>query len=119
MEEKYSFWEETDCDCCQNLRKKENSRIFEMIEIIYLDAVTPTEKKKQYVVVRGEVDINDYSEEEIKLCIASYCFTPESIIDDWLIAECLLEEELINDEYIIAEFSTYKKAQKFITKIVQ
>lgn len=118
-------WYETDSDCCQHMRQDGN--YYQMIECVWLDA---TEKDKQngaheYVIVRMMIDIRDYSEEEMEDAISSYGYTMEDFAE-WsdeekysLIAECIMEEEILRDAYVIGDADSFEEAKEKIDKYIK
>ena len=114
-------WSLQDNDCCQYIRKT-GARTYEMIECIWLDT---TEEDKamglhEYVIVTGNVNLDDLSDEDIAIAISPFGYKL-SDFDDWdgdaaekMIAECYLEEELMSDEYIIAERNTFDEVKTYI-----
>ena len=116
-------WELHDDDCCQYFRKI-GPRSYEMIQCIWLDT---TEEDLQnggheYVVVTGEVDLNDMSEEECEDAIAAFGYT-RADFEDWegdvaesMIAECYLEDALFADSYVIAGFHSFDETKAFVEK---
>lgn len=111
-------WFCTDNDCCQYMM--ETDERWEMIELIWLDTTDEDRKKglHEYIVVHGWVYKNDISEEDAEFACSTYGYDRESI-DEQILAECILEESLLSDEYIIYETDSRKNAEKFIKNYIQ
>lgn len=118
-------WSQTDCDCYQHIRNDGN--IYEMIQTVWLD--TTQEDKAQghheYCIVKGSIDLDDYSEKEMEDCISSYGYTMDSLRQEYgndmwgIIAECILEEEIIRDSYIVDCVDSFEEAKEIINKIIK
>lgn len=121
----FTPWSYTDSDCCQYIRNDGNK--YEMIQAVWLDTTEEDREKgfHEYCIVRIEIDLNDYSDEE-KLCyISSYGYTLESIVEEYgddtdgIIAECIMEEESLNDAYVIDDADSFDEAKAKIEKIIK
>lgn len=121
----FTPWYETDSDCCQYIRSDGN--IYEMIQAVWLDT---TEEDKQngaheYYIVRIGIDLNDYSDEEKETHISSYGYTFEGVVKAYedaandIIAECIMENECLNDTYVIGEADSFEEAKEKIKKIIK
>ena len=116
-------WYETDPDCCQHMCKEGST--YEMIQCVWLPT---TDKDKirglhEYVIVNATINLNDYSKEERIGAIETYGYTEEEILDFYgleggqdLIAECILEENILSDNYIIGYANSFKEAKEKIKK---
>lgn len=121
----FTPWSCTDSDCCQYIRNDGNK--YEMIQAVWLD-MTEEDREKgfhEYCIVRIEIDLNDYSDEE-KLCyISSYGYTLEGIVEEYgddtdgIIAECIMEDESLNDAYVIDDADSFDEAKEKIEKIIE
>lgn len=113
----WSKWECTDNDCCQYMRQNDN--LFEMIQAVWLDTTEEDleEGNFPYIVVREVIDLDDYSKEEIEEYLISHAFTLEGQ-SDWMKAECILEDVILRNWCIVAEFYTPKDAEKYIKGVV-
>ena len=121
----FTPWSCTDTDCCQYIRNDGNK--YEMIQAVWLDT-TEEEREKgfhEYCIVRIEIDLNDYSDEE-KLCyISSYGYTLEGVVEEYgdgadgIIAECIMEDESLNDAYVIDDVDSFDEAKAKIEKIIK
>lgn len=121
-------WGLTDNDCAQYIRHQKKRGYYELIQFVHLD-VTREELQEginEYCIVHAIVYLNDYSEEEIDCCISSYGYNREQLISSYgeegandVIAECILEEECLQDSCIIAEFNTEEECINFIEKYVK
>ena len=121
----FTPWSCTDSDCCQYIRNDGNK--YEMIQAVWLDTTEEDREKgfHEYCIVRIEIDLDDYSDEE-KLCyISSYGYTLESIVEEYgdgadgIIAECIMEDESLNDAYVIDDVDSFDEAKAKIEKIIK
>lgn len=118
-------WYETNSDCCQHMRNYENS--YEMIQAIWLDTTREDKERgvQEYCICRGEVDLNTFSEEEMEGYISSYGYTMEGLKEEYgddmwgIVAECILEEEIMRDSCIVADADSFEEAKKIIENIIQ
>lgn len=116
-------WNLMDNDCCQYMRKI-GPKQFEMIQCVWLDTTEEDLAKglHKYVVVTGGVDLNDLSLEEMLGAIALYGYTSEDLqswesdVMESMVAECELEEDLLQDCYTIAGFNSFPETKEFIEK---
>lgn len=121
----YTPWSCTDTDCCQYIRNDGNK--YEMIQAVWLD-MTEEDREKgfhEYCIVRIEIDLNDYSDEE-KLCyISSYGYTLEGVVEEYrdgadgIIAECIMEDESLSDAYVVDDADSFDEAKAKIEKIIK
>lgn len=117
-------WYEYDSDCCQYVRNDE--AVYEMIQAVWLDTTREDRARglHEYCVVQGDIDIKDYSEEEMECYIHSYGYTLDSLKaeygnDMWgIIAECILEESICCDSCVVANADSFDEARKIIKKII-
>lgn len=100
----WSKWYITDDSCCQHMRK--DGLNYEMIQLVWLDTTEEDLARglHEYVVVKDEVHLQDED-------------TADKIVND-IIAECLLEDSILNDANIIGEFDTEKEAEQFISDYI-
>lgn len=121
----FTPWYETDSDCYQYIRNDGN--IYEMVQAVWLD-ITEEDKRKglhEYCIVRIDIDLNDYSNEEKEMHISSYGYTFESVAKEYedaandIIAECIMEEESLSDAYVIDEADSFEEAKEKIEKIIK
>ena len=121
----FTPWSYTDSDCCQYIRNDGNK--YEMIQAVWLDTTEEDREKgfHEYCIVRIEINLNDYSDEE-KLCyISSYGYTLESVIEEYgddadsIIAECIMEDESLSDAYVIDDADSFEEAKEKIEKIIE
>ena len=121
----FTPWSCIDSDCCQYIRSDGNK--YEMIQAAWLDTTEEDREKgfHEYCIVRIEIDLDDYSDEE-KLCyISSYGYTLESIVEEYgdgadgIIAECIMEDESLNDAYVIDDVDSFDEAKAKIEKIIK
>lgn len=121
----FTPWSYTDPDCCQYIRNNGNK--YEMIQAVWLDTTEEDREKgfHEYCIVRIDINLNDYSDEE-KLCyISSYGYTLESVIEEYgddadsIIAECIMEDESLSDAYVIDDADSFEEAKEKIEKIIE
>lgn len=122
----FGNWSQIDCDCCQYIRNDGN--IYEMIQLVWLDTTEEDRQRgyHEYCVVNGTIDLNDYYEEEIECYISSYGYTMDSLKDEYgddamwsIIAECILEEEIIRDGCIVQCADSFEEAKEIIEKFIE
>ena len=109
-------WTCTDSDSAQYMRKTDGQ--WEMIQAVWLDTTDEDIKKglHQYTIVHGWISEDDITDEDIEIVCASYSFIEEPDRDT--IAECILETDLMSDEYTIADADTFEEAEKFIKNFI-
>ena len=121
----FTPWSYADPDCCQYIRNNGNK--YEMIQAVWLDTTEEDREKgfHEYCIVRIDINLNDYSDEE-KLCyISSYGYTLESVIEEYgddadsIIAECIMEDESLSDAYVIDDADSFEEAKEKIEKIIE
>ena len=117
----FTDWYLTDPDCCQ-LMRKDGSR-YEMIQAVWLD--TTKEDEHEYCICKGEIDINNYDDDEIVGAIRTYGYNIVGLLEEYsdcaldIIAECILEEEIMQDGCVIANAYTFEEAKEFIDGYIQ
>ena len=119
-----SSWYATDPDCCQHIRY--NGSHYEMIQCVWLDTTEEdlAEGKHQYCIVNMNIDLNDYSDAEKAMYISTYGYTLEGLIDEYgddvngIIAECIMETDILSDSHVIGSADTFEEAQEKIMKIM-
>lgn len=105
----WTEWKCIDEDCFQYIRKNGNE--FEMIQTLWLD------KENPYIIVRGCINLTDYSKEEKQEYLDIYDYDINSpLMDDWLIAECILEQNVMSEDCIVDKADTFEEAKKKIKK---
>ena len=121
----FTPWSYTDPDCCQYIRNNGNK--YEMIQAVWLDTTEEDREKgfHEYCIVRIDINLNDYSDEE-KLCyISSYGYTLASITEEYgddadsIFAECIMEDESLSDAYVIDDADSFEEAKEKIEKIIE
>lgn len=121
----FTPWYETDPDCCQHIRSDKSK--YEMIQAVWLD-MTEEDKSKglhEYCIVRIEIDLNDYSDEEKEIYLSSYGYTLKSVTAEYgddadsIVAECIMEEECLRDAYVIDDADSFEEAKDKIEKIIK
>ena len=121
----FTPWFCTDSDCCQYVRNDGNK--YEMIQAVWLDTTEEDREKgfHEYCIVRIEIDLDDYSDEEKEIHISSYGYTLESVTKEYaeaandIIAECIMEDEILSDAYVIDEADSFEEAKEKIEKIIK
>lgn len=111
-----NVWVLTDDDCCQYVRK--NGSIYEMVQIVWLDTTSEDRAKglSEYCIVYGSVDMKALSKDDIDIAISGYGY--EEKPDEWICAECYLEENILSDACVIGEADTLEKAEIFVKKYI-
>lgn len=119
-------WYETDPDCCQHIRS--NGNIYEMIQCVWLDTTEDdlAEGKHEYCIVNMDIDLADYSDEEKESYLSAYGYTLDDLrfgyadeeVVNSIVAECIMETDILNDAYVIGDADSFKEAQEKIEKIV-
>ena len=121
----FGQWYETDSDCCQHVRRNED--VFEMIQVVWLD-ITREDRARglhEYCICRGEINLNDYSDEEIECYIGLYGYTLESLQEEYgdhmwdIIAECILEEVIVCDSCVVANADSREEAKEIIMRLTE
>lgn len=120
----FTPWYETDSDCAQYMRR--NGSMYEMIQSVWLDTTEDDIALggHEYCIVSMGIDLDDYSEEEKEMYVSTYGYTLNQLIGmydtgaDDLIAECILESEILSDAYVIADADTFFEAKEKILKII-
>lgn len=113
-------WYETDSDCYQYMRN--DGTVYEMIQAIWLDTTREDRAKglHEYCICQGEIDLNDFSEEEMECYISSYGYTMDGLREEYgddmwdIVAECILEEYIMRDACVIANADSFEEAKKII-----
>jgi hypothetical protein len=116
----FTPWYETDNDCYQHMRN--DGTIYEMIQAIWLDTTREDRARglHEYCVCQGEIDLNDFSEEEMESYISSYGYTMYGLREEYgddmwgIVAECILEEVIMCDGCVIADADSFEDAKKII-----
>ena len=110
-------WYETDSDCCQYMCKDE--RKYKMVQAVWLDR-TQTDiaaGHHEYCIVAMEINLDDYSDDDILGAIGTYGYTIVSLIENYgdaaldIIAECIMEEEILRDTYVIGDADSFEDAK--------
>lgn len=120
----FSPWYETDPGCCQHIRKDES--VYEMIQAIWLDRTEEDIEQgyHEYCICKGEIDLNSYEDDDVLSAIHSYGYSIVSLLETYgdtapsIIAECILEEEIMRDSCVIADADTFEEAKEIIEKII-
>lgn len=121
----FTPWSCTDSDCCQHVRNDGNK--YEMVQCVWLD-ITEEDRSKglhEYCIVRINIDLNDYSDEEKLGYISSYGYTLESVVEEYgdgadsIIAECIMEDESLSNAYVIDDADSFEEAKAKIEKIIK
>ena len=123
--EYYAMWDCTDSDCCQYIRNE--GKVYEMIQAVWLDTTDEdiANGGHEYCIARIKIDLDDYSDEEKEMHIRSYGYTLESVVEEYgddadsIIAECIMEDESLNDAYAIDNADSFDEAKRKIEKIIR
>ena len=110
-------WYETDNDCCQHMCK--DKRKYKMVQAVWLDR---TEKdiaasRHEWCIVAMEMNLDDYSDDDILGAIGTYGYTIVSLIETYgdaaldVIAECIMEEEILRDAYVIGDADSFEEVK--------
>ena len=121
----FTPWSCIDSDWCQYIRNDGNK--YEMIQAVWLDTTEEDREKgfHEYCIVRIEIDLNDYSDEERLCYISSYGYTLKNIVEEYgdgadgIIAECIMEDESLSDAYVIDDADSFDEAEAKIEKIIK
>ncbi len=121
----FTPWSCTDSDCCQHVRNDGNK--YEMVQCVWLDTIEEDRSKglHEYCIVRINIDLNDYSDEEKLGYISSYGYTLESVVEEYgdgadsIITECIMEDESLSDAYVIDDADSFEEAKAKIEKIIK
>ena len=121
----FTVWNETDPNCCQHIRN--DGSVYEMIQAIWLDTTSEDKAKglHEYCICQGEIDLNDFSEEEMECHIDAHGYTMEALYADYgddmwgLVAECILEEYIMRGSCVIADADSFEEAKEIIKKIIE
>lgn len=114
-------WYETDPDCAQYMRN--DGSLYEMIQAVWLD--TTEKDEHEYCICKGEIDLNNYDDDEIISAIRTYGYNIVGLLETYgdaalsVIAECILEEEIMRDSCVIADAYSFEEAKEFIEKYIQ
>lgn len=116
----FAPWYETDNDCYQHMRN--DGTVYEMIQAIWLDTTREDRARglHEYCVCQGEIDLKDFSEEEMESYISSYGYTMKCLREEYgddmwgIVAECILEEYIMRDSCVIADADSFDEAKKII-----
>ena len=100
-----------------------------MIQCVWLD-LTMADRKNgahEYVIVRMDIDLNDYDDEEKETYVDTYGYTlnhlrwaygDEETVNS-IVAECILEESILNDAYVIDVTDSFEDAKEKIEMIIK
>ena len=119
----FTPWHETDPDCAQYMRH--SCSLFEMIQAVWLDTTEDDIANgcHEYCIVRMQIDVDDYAE-EFDDYLSAYGYTRDGVWEEYgddaidIIAECILETEILNDTYVIDDADTFFEAKEKILKII-
>ena len=116
-------WYELCNDSYQHVRN--DGSVYEMVQAVWLDTTREDIARglHEYCVVRGEIDLKNYSEEEMEGYICSYGYTMENLRDQYgdamygVIAECILEEVIVCDSCVVADAVSFDEAKEIIKRL--
>ncbi len=93
--------------------KKTGDKSFDLVEV-------RNDSPDTYIVVAGDVDLDDYSDEDIVSCIQGYGYKDQDDVkhqykEEWaqVIAECLFEQTPDSELIAFGSFGTEEDAEKF------
>lgn len=121
----FGKWDLIDSDCGQHIRK--DGKQYEMIQYCWLDT-TEEDKAKglhEYVIVKTELNIDDITDDDVIGAIGSYGYTIISLIERYgnaaidIIAECIMEEEILRDANIIDDADSIEEAEEKVKKYIE
>ena len=118
-------WYETDHDCCQHMRN-DGDIWYEMIQLIWLDTTEEdiANGLHEYCIVNMMICLDEFSNEEKEMYLSAYGYTLESVTKEYgdaanrIIAECILEENIWSDFYVIDHADSIDEAKEKIMKIL-
>lgn len=103
-----NHWEEIDEG--QFIRKSGRTS-YEMIDIVWLDRTSEDEDISPYIILHGEINLKDYSDDDKEYYLGSYGYSlHDENMDGWIIAQCILEEDIWRDSCIIGEARSFEEA---------
>lgn len=123
----FGSWYATDPDCCQHMRN--DGTKYEMIQCVWLDMTREDRANgaHEYCIVNMEIDLNNYSDEEKENYVSSYGYTLDDL--KWayedeetvnnIVAECILEESILSDAFVIDVADSFDEAQEKIVKRIR
>lgn len=120
----FTSWYATDPDCCQHIRH--DGSCYEMVQCVWLDTTDEdlAEGRHQYCIVHMDIDLNDYSDAEKAAYLSAYGYTLEGLVDEYgddvdgIVAECIMETDILNDTYVVGDADSFEEAQEKIVKIM-
>ena len=118
-------WYELHNDSYQHVRN--DGSVYEMIQAVWLDTTREDMARglHEYCVVRGEIDLKNYSEEEMEGYFGHYGYTMENLRDQYgdamygVIAECILEEVTVCDSCVVANADSREEAKEIIMRLTE
>lgn len=121
----FTEWSCRDSDCGQYIRN--DGKEYEMIEYIWLDTTDEDIKNGacEYAIVKTELDLNDITDSDVLIGISSYGYTVISLIEQYgdsaldIIAECIMEEEIVRGSNVIDEADSKEEAEMKIKKYIE
>lgn len=120
----FTSWYATDPDCYQHMRS--DGSLYEMVQAVWLDLTEDdiANGYHKFCIVRMTIDLNDYSDEEKELHLSSYGYTLRSIVEEYgdaadrIIAECVMESEILSDAYVVDDADSIDEVQEKIMNIL-
>ena len=118
-------WVLTDPDCRQYMANDDNK--YKMIQYVELD-LTETDIENgvnKFIVCFNDVDLHRLSNDDVCSHISSYGYSFINLIETYgnsalgIIAECVLENSILDNSNIIAEFRSEKEAVGFIENYIE
>ena len=103
-------WNLTDVDSAQYI-KQLGDRLFDCIQV--------NETPNGFVIVQAVVDLECYCSADIEEIAAMYCYSPDELPEDSLLAEMIFEVESYEATISTAIYPTFEEASKAVEEIVQ
>ena len=122
----FTEWMLTDDDCCQHIRRDGSE--YELIQYVWLDTTSEdiAQGRHEYCIVKTELNIDTADKEDIDGVLSMYGYEYEKLFEDFgingardLIAECLMEDDALQDCNVIADANTQEEAEAFINNYIK
>lgn len=133
MEQIINGWEDCGNDYPMYY-KKEGERVYSFVERVWLDITSEDIRNgvKEYAICSGTIDMNDYSEDDIREYLSTLVIgngdpikeyekmhgLPIEYLEDW-IAEEIFDQDCINDAYSWGGTYTEEEAEVAIEKYLK
>jgi hypothetical protein len=101
---------------------RRDGKKYEMIMYVWLDTTIADKERglHEYVIVKTELDLNNVTDDDVLGGIGSYGYTIISLIEQYgevsldIIAECIMEEEILRDANIIGYANSEEEAAEIV-----